>query len=157
MMKSILKRGEDLQRLGQDLVLLFLRLLVGWQLILTGKGKLTHIDQFSTFFESLHIPAPTVHVVAIGLIEALGGFALLLGFFARGAALFISLAMIGAYLTAHRDEAFGSPGDFVDAAPFPYLTVALVVLVFGAGGISLDRARTSLLANKRQITQSATD
>lgn len=156
-MKSLFNFLVLRQRLFQDGVLLFIRLLIGWQLFLTGKGKLAHLDKITEFFASLNIPAPGAHAVLIGCVEMFGGLALLIGLGARGFSLLITGAMLGAYLTAHRDEAFASVGDFIEAAPFPYLVVALVVLVFGPGRASLDQLIAPRLAKRIPLFHDAAE
>ena len=44
---------------------------------------------------------------------------------------------------------FSDPDKFVAAAPFAFLMVALIVLIFGAGGISADTAIAFLLGSAR--------
>ena len=156
-MKILIQQIAAFQRLGQDAVLLFLRLTVGWQMFLTGKAKLSHLDRITRFFDSLHIPAPGFHALLIGSIEMLGGLALLIGLGARGFSVLVAAAMMGAYLTAHRDEAFASVGDFIEAPPFPYLVVAWVVLVFGAGRSSLDHVIVRQLAKHGQTVHPLID
>ena len=51
----------------------------------------------------------------------------------------LTLTMVVAYLTAHREDAFVSLSDFTDQAPFPFLMAALATLAFGAGKFSVDR------------------
>ena len=63
---------------------------------------------------------------------------LLSGLMSRVAAVPLAASMVVAYLTAHREEGFSSLGAFVEQTPFPYLLVALVVLAFGPGRVSLD-------------------
>jgi len=122
-----------------DAVLLFARLTIGWSFFLTGKGKLANLDRTAGFFESLGIPAPGFHAGMVGGIEMIGGLLLIGGLLTRVASIPLAGAMVVAYLTAHRDEAFVSLGDFVDQAPYAYLLVALVLLTFGPGRLALDR------------------
>ncbi|BCU76694.1 DoxX family protein [Luteolibacter sp. LG18] len=146
-------RLRGLEAPGRDAVLLFLRLTIGAQFFLTGKGKLAHLDKVSGFFESLHIPAPHFHAVLVANVEMIGGLLLVLGLATRLAAVPLTVSMVVAYLTAHLndvlhpEDAEGATGlsaflthvsAFIDQKPFPFLIVCLVLLAFGAGRISLD-------------------
>jgi len=123
----------------QSVVPLALRLLIGYQFYLTGKGKLANIERTTGFFHNLHIPFPGFHAHFIGSLESVGGLLLMAGLATR----LISIPLLGtlvvAYLTAHRDDAFQSVFDFISAAPFPFLAVVLFLLAFGPGFVSIDR------------------
>lgn len=122
----------------QSIVLLFIRITMGWGFFLTGKGKLSNLERTTQFFDSLHLPLPKFQAVLAGSTEMIGGMLLLFGLGTRFISLPLAFTMVVAYLTAHRDEAFGSISDFTDQAPFPFLMAALVTLAFGAGRLSLD-------------------
>lgn len=122
----------------QSIVLLFIRITMGWGFFLTGKGKLSNLERTTQFFDSLHLPLPKFQAVLAGSTEMIGGMLLLVGLGTRLISLPLAFTMVVAYLTAHRDEAFGSISDFTDQAPFPFLMAALVTLAFGAGRLSLD-------------------
>ncbi|MEO5715103.1 MAG: DoxX family protein [Luteolibacter sp.] len=135
---------------AQSAVLLFLRIMIGWTFFLTGKGKLANFDRTTHFFESLKIPAPAFHAGFVGGLEMVGGILLLIGLCSRLISVPLLFSMIVAYLTADR-EAFASISDFTAAAPFIYLCVTLVILVFGPGKFSLD----ALIARRFASTFSA--
>jgi len=136
-------------------LLLVLRLFIGWQFFITGKGKLEHLDRVTTFFESLHIPMPHLNAIFVGTLETVGGLLLLAGLFARLIAVPLTLNMIVAYLTADREAVvnmFTNPDGFTQAEPFLFLLVSLIVLAFGPGLYSFDallerwRARRVMVA-----------
>ena len=129
----------SLQPCIADAVLLFARLTIGWSFFLTGKGKLANLDRTTSFFESLGIPAPGFHAGFVGGIEMIGGLLLIVGLFTRLTSIPLAVSMIVAYLTAHREEAFDSLGDFVDQTPYAYLLAVLALLAFGPGRLALDR------------------
>lgn len=141
-MKPIIDRFSALyQRCNpciQSLVLLFLRITIGYRFFLSGKGKLAHFDKTTGFFESLHIPAPAFHAGLVGGTEMVGGLLLMVGLGTRLASVPLVVSMVVAYLTAHREEGFASIYDFTDQAPFMFLCVTLVTLAFGPGKVSLD-------------------
>jgi len=62
----------------------------------------------------------------------------------------VNLAM--AYVIGDREALlsfFSNPDKFIAAAPFAFLMVALMVLIFGAGRISLDNAICFFLRSER--------
>ena len=128
-----------LQPAVADAALLFTRVTVGWSFFLTGRGKLSNLDRTTAFFTDLGLPAPGFHAGLVGGLEMVGGLLLLAGLCARVVSLPLAGTMVVAYLTAHRDEAFASLGDFVDQPPFAYLLGTLVVLAWGPGRWALDR------------------
>jgi len=131
-----LRRAEPY---AQSTVLLALRLLYGWQFAQTGWGKLSNLERTTGFFESLGLPAPAITAMLVGFTELLGGLLFALGIGSRYVATVLTSVMLTAYLTAHADDAFRSIEAFTEQAPYPFLVATLIVLVFGAGNISLDR------------------
>jgi putative oxidoreductase len=125
----------------QSPLLLTLRVYFFWQLFQTGQGKLAHLDKISEYFASLGIPLPTLNAALAGATESLGGLLLIVGLASRLAAIPVVVTMTVAYLTADVEAVtsfFSNPDQFVQAAPFPFLLVALIVLAFGPGNLSLD-------------------
>jgi putative oxidoreductase len=134
----VMSRGFDKLR---SPLLLVLRLMFGWQLFQTGKGKLENIDRFTEFLAHLHIPMPGVNAHFVASLECVGGLLLLLGLFARLISIPLTINFIVAYVTADHDALVGFFKDqdaFTSAAPFLYLLVSLIVLAFGPGLFSLD-------------------
>ena len=127
------------QPYGQSAVLLSLRLLFGALLAQGGLGKLNNFERIVGFYEHLGLWAPEAMVYIIGGGELLGGIALILGFATRAASAGLAIIMVGALFTAHFEEAFMSMEGFVNQAPTPYLIATLVIFVFGAGMVSVDR------------------
>lgn len=130
--------------------LLLVRLYWGWQLVQSGWGKLHHLDKVTDFFASLNLPSPglTAHFVA-GL-EFVGGILLILGLGSRLIGLVLTLNMLAAYWTADREallSIFSDPGKFYAADPYTFLFASAMVLVFGAGAISMD----AMLAKRFQV------
>jgi putative oxidoreductase len=123
---------------GQAALLLVLRGVYGWFFIESGWGKLQNLERAAGFFESLDLPLPLITAAVIGATELFGGALLAAGAGTRWAAAALTATMIGAYATAHVDEAFESLTAFTEAAPFTYLLASLVVLAFGAGAFSFD-------------------
>ena len=127
----------------QSPFLLFVRLYWGWQLAQSGWGKLHHLSNVTEYFTSLGLPMPAQMAVFIACLEFFGGIFLALGLASRITGLVLTVNMIMAYVIGDREALlsfFSDPDKFVAAAPFAFLVVALIVLIFGAGRISLDTA-----------------
>ncbi|VUD68943.1 Inner membrane protein YqjF [Thalassocella blandensis] len=84
------------------LVLLLIRIYLAPIFILAGWGKLTALENTAYYFgEYLGLPLPMFMALSAGLIEFVGGFALLLGFATRLMALPLMVTMLVAAFTAH--------------------------------------------------------
>lgn len=134
----------------RDPVLLGLRVVMGWLFFATGTGKLGDLPATTEFFAGLGLPLPSVNALLVGALEAVGGALLAVGFGGRITALLLTGNMVVAYLTAHAAD-LGTVRTFVAAAPYPFLTAALVVLAFGPGRLSLD----ALLRHRRCASRMA--
>lgn len=125
---------------GNAAVLAVGRLLLSLLFLVAGFGKLTDIAGTAGWFGSIGLPAPTVVAVLVGLLELVGGLAILVGFKARIAALALAAFTVGATLIAHLDFA-----DQVQQLMFlKNLSITgglLFVAVFGAGALSVDGRR----------------
>ena len=116
------------------------RILISILFILAGFGKLTAIGGTAGYFGSLGLPLPTVTAVVVGLVELLGGLAILVGFQTRVAALVIALFTVGATLVAHLDFADGM--QVLMLQKNLAITGGLLVLAAaGAGALSIDAKR----------------
>jgi putative oxidoreductase len=127
----------------QSPFLLFVRLYWGWQLARNGWGKLHHLPNVTEFFSSLGLQMPAQMAVFIACVEFFGGIFLALGLVSRITGLILTMNMIMAYIIGDREALlsfFSDPDKFIAAAPFVFLIAALIVLIFGAGKITLDRA-----------------
>lgn len=117
------------------------RILLSILFIFAGFGKLTAISATAGWFGSIGLPVPTVTAVVVGLVELLGGLAILVGFQTRIAAIVIALFTLGATVIAHLD--------FSDAMQVlmlqKNLAIAgglLILAVVGAGALSVDARRS---------------
>src|SRR6266849_565085 len=122
---------------------LFVRLYWGWQLAQSGWGKLHHLPNVTEFFASLGLPMPMQMAVFIACVEFFGGIFLALGLFSRITGLVLTVNMTMAYVIGDREALlsfFSDPDKFIAAAPFAFLIVSLIVLIFGAGRITVDTA-----------------
>jgi len=122
-------------------LLLAIRLVFGWGLFQTGKGKLQNIDRFIDFLTHLHIPMPVANAYFVASLECVGGLLLLLGLAARLISIPLTINFIVAYLTADHEAVvnfFKDQDAFTNAAPFLYLLTVLIILAFGPGIFSID-------------------
>ncbi len=142
-------------------VLLALRLHFGWSFINAAQGKFAGDGPWYwpgteanpgmvQMFGNWGIPFPELMTPFIGYVELIGGLLLMIGLFARPAALFLVCTMIGAFATAHWDAVMGlfgsvNPGLWfrsiimeANGKVFMHALASFMVLVMGAGWISLD-------------------
>src|ERR1700758_4547074 len=127
----------------QSPFLLLLRLYWGWQLAQSGWGKLHHLSNVGEYFASLTLPMPAQMAVFIACVEFFGGIFLALGLASRVTGLVLTVNLTMAYVLGDREallSLFSDPDKFIAAAPFAFLIVSLIVLIFGAGKISGDTA-----------------
>jgi putative oxidoreductase len=134
-----------LRRIGAAMVpvvLLLIRLAWGWELVESGFGHLSHLQQTTEFFASLKIPAPQANAVLSGTTEMVGGILWMLGLGARVISVPLLINFCVAYLTASRDKVLHlftqDPSNFIDDTAFPFLITSLAMIAFGAGAISID-------------------
>ncbi|MBK7974699.1 MAG: DoxX family protein [Deltaproteobacteria bacterium] len=126
----------------------------GYQFFLTGKGKLSDLASVTEFFASLGIPAPHFNAMMAGATECVGGLLLLVGLGSRLVSVPLSVTMMVAYATAHREALLGifaDPDTFLQQTPFLFLLTAVVVLAFGPGYFSLDTIVKRLVDERRAV------
>ncbi len=139
-MKSI--RTPDYS-LWQNFLLLAGRVLMGWIFVEAGWRKLFAMDAFIANLTNRRVPYASVLGWIGGVVEFLGGLALLLGFWTRCSALLLIVFVIVATLISHRYW------EFTDAAArrmqqshfWKNLTIIggfVLMLVTGAGRFSVD-------------------
>lgn len=122
-------------------LLLAIRLYWGWQIAQTGWGKMHNMAKITDYFMSLGIPFPAFNAHCIAGLEFFGGILLILGLGSRVVSLLMIGNMLVAYWTADREafvSFFSNPDAFAAAAPFTILSASILILVFGAGVLSLD-------------------
>ena len=122
-------------------LLLAIRLYWGWQFAQTGWGKLHHLENVTSFFATLGLPAPAQTALFVALVEFVGGILLALGLGSRIVAFVLFANMTVAYWTADREAFLGilsAPDKFYAADPYTFWFAALLILIFGAGALALD-------------------
>lgn len=143
---------------SQTPFLLFVRLYWGWQLAQSGWGKLHNLDKVTEFFTNLNLPAPGEMAVFIACVELFGAIFFAIGAFSRITSLVLTVNLTMAYVIADREalfSIFSDPDKFTAAAPYNFLFAALLVLVFGAGKVSVDRVLGYLVEGRGRETSIA--
>lgn len=135
----LIKVGDSLQHL----FLLALRLNWGIQFFQSGYGKFQNHAKVVGFFTELGIPMPELNAWFVAGVECVGGILLLLGLASRPIGAVLTINMLVAYLSVAEDRAkffnfFFDQDAFLQADPFWFLFVAVVVLCFGPGKLSVD-------------------
>ena len=125
----------------QSPFLLVVRLYWGWQFAQTGWSKLHNLAKITNYFASLNIPFPAANAHFIAGLEFFGGLLLIVGLGTRLVGLLLAANMMVAYWKGDHDalvSIFSDPGKFYVADPYTFLFASLLVLIFGAGWLSLD-------------------
>lgn len=125
----------------QSPFLLFVRLYWGIPLSYNGWNKLHNLSRVTDFFTSLGLPAPGFTAAFVSSFEFVGGALLVLGLGSRLIGLMLTVDMLMAYIIADREALFSffsNPDKFTAADPYGNLFTALIILIFGAGLLSLD-------------------
>jgi putative oxidoreductase len=125
----------------QSPFLLAVRLYWGWQFAQTGWGKLHSLAKITDYFTSLNIPFPAANAHFIAGLEFFGGLLLIVGLGTRLVGLLLAANMMVAYWKGDHDalvSILSDPGKFYVADPYTFLFASLLVLIFGAGWLSLD-------------------
>jgi len=139
----------------QSLVLLLVRLDWGYQFAESGWAHFNNMPDFIKMFEGLNIPAPSLNAHFIAGLEFVGGILLALGLGSRVISLLLAGDMFVAFITAERENLksiFSDPDKFFNASPHTFLFIALIILAFGPGKISLDHLIVVLRRKKTQTT-----
>lgn len=112
---------------------LSLRIIAGIGFMMHGLPKLLDIAGTQTSFMNMGLP-PEVAII-IGLLEFLGGLAILLGIFTRIAAGLLVINMIGAILQVKLAKGFigGFELDLL------YLAIMISLMISGPGNISIEK------------------
>ena len=110
-----------------------LRIIAGIGFMIHGLPKLLDITNTQNSFTNMGLP-PELAVI-IGLLEFIGGLAILLGIFTRIAAGLLAINMIGAILLVKLSKGFigGFELDLL------YLAIMISLILTGPGSISIEK------------------
>lgn len=117
---------------------LFARIVVGWEFLWTGWGKLTHLPLITENFVGWGIPFPELLAPFVSGVEFFGGILLLLGLLTRISAGALGVVMIVAVSSAQWDQV-DSLETLVSLNEFIYLAIFLWLAIDGPGSLSIDR------------------
>lgn len=116
------------------------RILLAVIFLLSGFGKLTAISGTAAYFGALGLPVPTVTAVLVGLIELLGGLAVLIGFQTRIVAWVLAIFTIATGLVAH--TGWADQMQMIQFLKNLAITGGFILLASsGAGAYSIDAKR----------------
>lgn len=128
-----------------SLVSLAGRILLAYMFIPAGYAKLTNISGTAGYVASGGLPFPSLMAVLAGLLELLGGIALVLGWQVRWAGLALALFTLAAGVLFHAYWSAPEAQQMVAQLLFlKNISIAggmLVVSALGAGPLSLDARR----------------
>lgn len=128
------------------------RLLLAAMFIIAGAGKLTNIEGTAGYIASGGLPFASVLAVFVGLLELLGGLAIVVGFKARWAALALALFTIAASLLFHKFWAVAAEQQMVQQLMFmKNMAVAgglFLLTALGAGALAIDGPNDARLGRR---------
>jgi putative oxidoreductase len=125
----------------------------------SGYGHLTQIQKTVESFQGWGVPLPHLSVYVSGCTELAGGTLLLLGLGTRLISLPLVFNFIVAIVAASRSDiakAFADQGllsgwdAIVNDTAFPMLMLALTMLAFGPGKVSLDTVLKRVAFSRRR-------
>ncbi len=134
---------------AKNLPLLFMRLVLAYGFYTTASMKWQNISGVAEWFGSLGIPMPVFNAYLAALTEAAGVILLTLGLATRLISIPLMITMIVAIVTVHWGNGFEAGNNGFEI-PLYYIIMLFVLLVNGAGRISVDYY-TDRILKKRTI------
>ena len=116
---------------------LLARITVGWVFVVSGWGKIHHIDKVIGFFTNLGIPAPVFQAHMTAYTELIAGLLLIVGLASRISSVALGIIMIVALKTALAEDICGF-SDLVGISEYLYLVLMVWLAVAGPGKVALD-------------------
>ena len=145
---AVRSRALGVARKLDWLPLLLVRLSLAAVFVPSGWGKLHDLEKVTGFFTELGIPAPHLNAVVVAVSELVCGSLLLVGLLSRLAAVPLVISMTIAIITAKRAD-LGGVVDLFAVDEFIYVVMAIVMIVIGAGALSVD----GLVARRMKIAK----
>ena len=116
---------------------LIMRLIVGYTFMLTGWGKLNHLEQVTQNFIGWGIPFPKILTPFVSSVECFGGAMLVLGLFTRIPAAMLAVTMLVAIKSAKWGDV-DSLQTLLGFEEISYFVMFGYLAVAGPGPVSLD-------------------
>lgn len=126
-----------------NFVLFAIRLVLAYGFYITGTTKWQNIEGVAEWFESLNIPFPLLNAYLAASTEIIGVFLLTLGLTTRIISIPLIVVMLVAIFTVHISNGFEAANNGFEI-PLYYLLLLLILLINGAGKLSID----SILAKR---------
>ena len=131
------KRFVSVLNKGQDLSLLFLRLILAYGFWDPAKTEWADINSVAEWFASIGVFAPKLNGYMAATTEMAGVFMLALGLGTRLISFPLIITMIVAIKTVHWANGFPA-GDNGYEIPLYFMLMLICTLTFGAGKLSVD-------------------
>lgn len=134
--------------MSKDQALLVLRLLSAGVFVVFGTGKFVNHASELASFKTYGLPAPEAFVIAIGVIELIGGLLLIAGLLTRPTAVVLAGDMIGAIVVSGVAK-----GELISLTLAPVELVAMLVLLWkGPGRYVIEVGRVRSVTNRHGTT-----
>ena len=149
----------------QQLAPLTLRLIIGYGSMAHGWAKMSRgVGGFEKLLMFLHVPFPHIMAWVVPLLELICGFAILIGFFIRVAAVPMIFVMLTAMFTVHLKYGFsaiktiglsadgplfGPPGFEVDLL---YIAGLIALIILRSGALSVDSSVKGIRRERDKIS-----
>ncbi|GAB4554789.1 MAG: hypothetical protein OHK0023_25340 [Anaerolineae bacterium] len=117
-----------------------LRLVIGFTFMATGLSKFQNLQSTELFFGSLGLPVPGVLALVVAVVEAVGGFLVVIGLLTRYMNVLHIIVLIVAIITVKLNTGFvpgGAPGVGFEL-DLLMMTGSFVLLTFGSGALSVE-------------------
>jgi putative oxidoreductase len=152
-LQSVKRVNGHVQKVTEKLAFiapLATRIVLGLAFFQTGTGKFQNFERTVGFFDSLGLPFPAFNAGLVASMETVGGILLIVGLFTRFFASGLSITMVIALMTAHRGEFFTAWSSASEVSPtditaFVFLLFLVWLVLYGAGGLSLDAVLRKVL------------
>jgi putative oxidoreductase len=130
---------------------LIMRIIVGYTFMLSGWGKLTHLEQVTENFVGWGIPFPNILTPFVSGVEFFGGAMLILGLFTRIPAAMLAVVMVVAIKAAKWGDV-DSLETLLGFEEATYFAGFMWLAIAGPGAASLDRLLVNAASHSEKST-----
>ena len=134
----------------KDVHLLAIRLILAYGFYNPAIMKWQNISSITEWFAGIGIPLPGLNAYLAASTEMAGVLLLTLGLASRIISIPLIVVMIVAIVTVHLGNGFEAGNNGFEI-PVYYILLLLVVLIYGAGKISVDSIISKKIATRKQI------